>query len=184
MCQWQQPVVYPHQHVVLHELAGGPRNGHHYCRYQWGQDVWYLKEWYDAHPEARPLYAEIHSVINLERFDIQGGKPSGADPPKIGSVSPDTRATRQARPTAGRHPMSAVPLNDQNASTTTSCICSQSTGWVLDHIYHITPRADRVRQKRAASAATRSQIRGGQPIMEYLRKCPFEHRESADSRSS
>jgi len=58
---------------------------------------------YDAHPKRAPLYAEIHSVINLERFDIQAERPSGG-PTKDWICQADTRATRQARPQPGCMP--------------------------------------------------------------------------------
>lgn len=51
-------LVYPHSLSYFSELAGGPKNGHWHLlnsNIDWGQDLLYLKEWYDAHPEARPL---------------------------------------------------------------------------------------------------------------------------------
>jgi hypothetical protein len=51
-------VVYPHSLSYFHELAGGPRSGHHHLldsNIDWGQDLWYLRDWISAHPEARPI---------------------------------------------------------------------------------------------------------------------------------
>jgi hypothetical protein len=51
--------VFPHSLSYYNELAGGPRTGYLHLiddSYDWGQDLLYLKKWYDAHPEARPLH--------------------------------------------------------------------------------------------------------------------------------
>ncbi len=50
--------VYPHNMSYFNELAGGPSGGHNHLvdsNIDWGQDLLYLKEWLDEHPEARPL---------------------------------------------------------------------------------------------------------------------------------
>jgi 4-amino-4-deoxy-L-arabinose transferase-like glycosyltransferase len=50
---------YPHSLSYFNELVGGPENGHEHLlesNIDWGQDLFYLKEWYDTHPEARPFH--------------------------------------------------------------------------------------------------------------------------------
>lgn len=50
--------VFPHSLSYFNELAGGASGGHRYlldANIDWGQDLWYFKDWYDAHPEARPM---------------------------------------------------------------------------------------------------------------------------------
>jgi hypothetical protein len=57
---------YPHSLSYFNELAGGPANGHRHMlgsAISWGQDLLYLKEWCDAHPQARPLYVAVQTVI-------------------------------------------------------------------------------------------------------------------------
>jgi hypothetical protein len=52
-------LVYPHSLSYFNEAAGGPANGGTHLvdsNIDWGQDLLYLKEWLDAHPEARPLH--------------------------------------------------------------------------------------------------------------------------------
>jgi hypothetical protein len=49
---------YPHSLSYFNELVGGPTGGHYHLdnsNIDWGQDLLYLKRWYDQHPEARPL---------------------------------------------------------------------------------------------------------------------------------
>lgn len=49
---------WPHSLSYFNELAGGPRHGHDHlidANIDWGQDLFYLRDWIAAHPEARPL---------------------------------------------------------------------------------------------------------------------------------
>jgi 4-amino-4-deoxy-L-arabinose transferase-like glycosyltransferase len=50
--------VYPHSLSYFNELAGGPANGSVYLldsNIDWGQDLFYLRDWLKEHPDARPL---------------------------------------------------------------------------------------------------------------------------------
>ena len=51
---------YPHSLSYFNgKVVGGPEHGHEHLlesNIAWGQDLLYLKEWYDAHPDARPFY--------------------------------------------------------------------------------------------------------------------------------
>ncbi|MBI2826204.1 MAG: glycosyltransferase family 39 protein [Planctomycetia bacterium] len=60
---------YPHSLSYFNELVGGPAHGHEHLldsSIAWGQDLLYLKEWYDAHPEARPFYLAHFGFVNPE----------------------------------------------------------------------------------------------------------------------
>ena len=51
--------VFPHSLSYFNEIAGGPKNGHWHLgnsNADWGQDLFYLKEWYDKNHQARPLH--------------------------------------------------------------------------------------------------------------------------------
>ena len=55
--------VYPHSLSYFNELAGGPSGGHAHLlnsNIDWGQDLLFLKQWLDRHPEARPLRLAFH----------------------------------------------------------------------------------------------------------------------------
>ncbi len=54
--------VYPHSLSYFNELVGGPTRGHWHLggtiyssNIDWGQDLLFLKQWLDGHPEAEPL---------------------------------------------------------------------------------------------------------------------------------
>jgi hypothetical protein len=50
--------VYPHSLSYFNELVGGPKGGHKHLIHSnvdWGQDLLFLKQWLDKHPEATPL---------------------------------------------------------------------------------------------------------------------------------
>ena len=51
--------VYPHSLSYFNESMGGPKNGHAHLldsNISWGQDLFYLKRWLDAHPETSPFH--------------------------------------------------------------------------------------------------------------------------------
>ncbi len=51
--------VYPHSLSHFNELVGGPKGGPNHLaesNADWGQDLLYLRDWLEAHPNARPLY--------------------------------------------------------------------------------------------------------------------------------
>ncbi len=50
---------YPHSLSYFNELAGGPEGGYEHLSdsdSSWGQDLLYLREWLDNHPEASPIH--------------------------------------------------------------------------------------------------------------------------------
>ena len=61
--------VYPHSLSYFNEAAGGTANGHAYligASFDWGQDLIYLKQWLDAHPDAKPLRAACFRMRSLD----------------------------------------------------------------------------------------------------------------------
>ncbi|MEQ8856536.1 hypothetical protein [Gimesia sp.] len=66
---------FPHSLSYFNEIAGGPLNGHNHLinsNIDWGQDLKYLKEWSELHPEARPLFVCYYGTLNYYgQSDIQ-----------------------------------------------------------------------------------------------------------------
>lgn len=91
--------IYPHSLSYFNELAGGPRNGHFHLvssNIDYGQDLLYLKEWLDDHPEARPFHLALWNqetfdpaIIGIENNEPPSGpqpewEPPFAEPEKLG----------------------------------------------------------------------------------------------------
>lgn len=65
--------VYPHSLSYFNELAGGPTAGHAHLvnsNIDWGQDLLYLKQWLDEHPEARPFHLEYFGFFDPKNAGI------------------------------------------------------------------------------------------------------------------
>ncbi|HEX7376109.1 MAG TPA: hypothetical protein VF278_03305, partial [Pirellulales bacterium] len=77
---------YPHSLSYFNELVGGPLGGRWHLldsNIDWGQDLLYLKEWLDEHPEARTLGLAYFGHFDPRAADIAFVvPPRGAAPPK------------------------------------------------------------------------------------------------------
>ena len=65
-------------------ITAGPRNGPRHLldsNIDWGQDLFYLEDWYLAHPEARPMKVAYFGSYPLDKTKIEsaGTPPIGAD---------------------------------------------------------------------------------------------------------
>jgi hypothetical protein len=84
-------LVYPHSLSYFNELVGGPKGGPNHMtdsNIDWGQDLLFLRRWYDGHPEARPF--------GLAYFGNLDPRLAGLDfalPPRL-PVSGDAESTR------------------------------------------------------------------------------------------
>lgn len=59
--------VHPHYLSYFNELAGGPDNGHNHLlnsNIDWGQDLLFLKDWLDEHPEAKPVGLAYFNLVD------------------------------------------------------------------------------------------------------------------------
>jgi hypothetical protein len=65
--------VHPHYLSYFNEVAGGPDNGWQHlieANTDWGQDLLFLKQWADAHPEARPLRLAYYGGLEPHRVGL------------------------------------------------------------------------------------------------------------------
>jgi hypothetical protein len=65
---------YPHSMSYFDELVGRPKNGHYYLldsNISWGQDLFYLKQWLDEHPDAKPLKFASFGYIDPRLVGIE-----------------------------------------------------------------------------------------------------------------
>jgi hypothetical protein len=66
--------IYPHSLSYFNELAGGPEHGSEHLidsNIDWGQDLLYLKDWCDDHPEAKPLGIACFSFFDSRVVGLQ-----------------------------------------------------------------------------------------------------------------
>jgi hypothetical protein len=65
--------VYPHSLSYFNELAGGPENGSAHLvdsNIDWGQDLFFLRDWLKADPEARPLELAYFGYLDSNALGI------------------------------------------------------------------------------------------------------------------
>ena len=66
--------VYPHSLSYFNELSGGSINGWKHLDYSnidWGQDLIYVKEWVEQHPNAKPLHIHSTGYVTPEQMGIE-----------------------------------------------------------------------------------------------------------------
>jgi hypothetical protein len=69
---------YPHSLSYFNGLAGGPKRGHEHlydANIDWGQDLFYLKKWYDRHSEARPFHLAYYGSMDPRLVGIEFSLP-------------------------------------------------------------------------------------------------------------
>ena len=69
---------YPHSLSYFNELVGGPMGGHYHLldsNIAWGQDLYYLKHWYDDHPKARPFQLAYYGLLDPRLVGIEFSLP-------------------------------------------------------------------------------------------------------------
>ncbi|MDR2439463.1 MAG: glycosyltransferase family 39 protein [Planctomycetaceae bacterium] len=69
---------YPHSLAYFNELSGGIKNGHQHLLHSaidWGQDLTYLKEWLDSHPEIKLDGLAYHGGFEPSAIGVDSPKP-------------------------------------------------------------------------------------------------------------
>lgn len=59
--------VFPHSMSYFNEIVGGPENGPAHlidASIDWGQDLLFLAEWQNEHPEAKPFYSSLYASFD------------------------------------------------------------------------------------------------------------------------
>jgi hypothetical protein len=100
--------VYPHGLSYFNELAGGPARGSEHLvnsNLDWGQDLLYLKEWYDAHLDARPFHLAYFGSFDPGAAGIE------FTPPPNGPVAASHFLRPQAEGLGPRPGWFAVSIN-------------------------------------------------------------------------
>jgi len=143
---------YPHSLSYFNELVGGPTRGHYHLdnsNIDWGQDLLYLKRWYDEHPEARPLrFAYSLPLVDPRIAGIEYTKPpAGPDPDAPSPQNPE--ALERPGPKPGWYAISVNELHrrDHHYDYFLRFEPVAMAGYSI-YIYHVTlEEANRVRQE-------------------------------------
>jgi hypothetical protein len=85
---------YPHSLSYFNELVGGPMGGHAHLldsNVAWGQDLYFLKHWYDDHPDARPFHLAFYGLMDPRIAGIEFTLPPvgpASETPEAATASP------------------------------------------------------------------------------------------------
>jgi hypothetical protein len=163
--------VYPHSLSYFNELVGGPANGSAYLldsNIDWGQDLFYLRDWLKEHPKAGPLHLAYFGYFDPRVAGIEFTLPpkgeTGSDEavePRLGDLGPHPgwyavsvammRGCEFSVPD-GRGGFPWLPLNTFAYFQRFRPVAH--TGWSI-LIYHITPKeCAKVRQEMGLPKAT------------------------------
>ena len=65
---------FPHSLSYFNELGGGPVRGHEHLinsNIDWGQDLFYLKDWIDNNPEKKPIHLAYYGYLNPIHLGVE-----------------------------------------------------------------------------------------------------------------
>ncbi len=99
--------VYPHSLSYFNEAAGGPLRGHDHLvdsNIDWGQDLIHLKDWLEAHPEARPLRLAYFNLIDPAIMGIRFELPPSSL--RFGGLEVPARNSESDAPRSGYYAVS------------------------------------------------------------------------------
>ncbi len=136
--------------TIRKAIGAGPRNGPRHLldsNIDWGQDLFYLEDWYKSHPEARPIKVAYFGSYPLDRSIVKsaGSPPSGPDREQIDDKT--ERAT--VGPLPGWYALSVnnIYSRDRQYRYFLNFEPVAMAGYSI-YIYHITPdEANRVRRE-------------------------------------
>jgi hypothetical protein len=106
---------YPYSISYFNELVGGPIGGHAHLldsNIAWGQDLCFLKRWYDDHPKARPFHLAFYGLMDPRLVGIE------FELPPVGPASTDHEPPTCSLNTSGPMPgWYAIDMNHLHGTT-------------------------------------------------------------------
>ena len=134
---------YPHLLAYFNELSGGTKNGHKHMLHSaidWGQDLTYLKQWLEDHPEIELDGLAYHGGFEPSAIGIKCSRPP------VGRDASDTvsQDTSKVGPQPGWYALSTNSLWSSNGEYDYfRHFTPVTTVGSTIHIYHITQGADK-----------------------------------------
>ncbi len=105
--------TYPHNLSFFNCVAGGPLQGHRHLAgsaVDWGQDLNFLQEWLNRHPEARPIGIEYFGVYEARDYGFECDRiPAGP------SKTPDQRRPAEVGPLPGWYAISVRGVHERGS---------------------------------------------------------------------
>ena len=144
--------AYPHSMSYFNELAGGPKGGGEHLmnsNIDHGQDLLYLKNWLDKHPEVTLDGLAFHGSYPATLAGIPETPHPPPGPPSDNSTAKDGRATNQFGPKPGWYAVSVNYLYGRSRQYRyfLDFEPAASAGYSI-YIYHVTLEdANRVRRE-------------------------------------
>lgn len=158
--------VYPHSMSYFNEIAGGPMGGPRYlldANVDWGQDVLYLKEWCEKHPEAAPLHVAFGNSYSDTLLGL-GGRIRNLDVMEATSQEQvaENDSPREPEPRPGWYAVSVHRIHDPKDSYEYfRRFTPLATAGYSIYIYHVTlEEANRVRRELGLSDLSSSEVAG------------------------
>jgi hypothetical protein len=168
---------YPHSLSYFNELIDGPTRGHEHLldsNIAWGQDLYFLKQWYDSHPNARPFHLAYFGLIDPRMVGIEFAIPpagpistaaravgfSSKSGPLPGWYAIDVNHLHGARLIAadGHGDWMYLATNNHDVSYFQSLSPVTRAGYSI-YIYHVTlEEANRVRRELGVPMLTEGQV--------------------------
>jgi hypothetical protein len=147
---YPMPMEKTNKSIVSTIINAGPLNGPRHLldsNIDWGQDLFYLEDWYESHPEARPIKVAYSGGYPLDKTKIKsdGYPPSGPDKELIDNTA-DTTAVG---PLPGWYALSvnSIYSRDHRYRYFLNFQPEAMAGYSI-YIYHITiADANRVRRR-------------------------------------
>lgn len=99
---------FPHNLAYFNESVGGPKNGHRHLLDSgsaWGQDLLFLKRWYDDHPQARPLHIASFGWVDPRHAGLE------YSPVPVGPAQPGNLGTEELTELGPRPGWYAIDVN-------------------------------------------------------------------------
>ena len=143
---------YPHCLGYFNEVVGGSEGGHRFLNHSnvdWGQDLYYLRTWYDRHPGQRPFFLSADSLYNPESIGIRYSKPYRFVANQNTHMTQER--SRGTGPKPGWYAISKNNLQLPDADYTYLLSCEQvATVGSTIRMYHVSLRdANRIRMSHS-----------------------------------
>jgi hypothetical protein len=154
--------VHPHELSYFNEIAGGPDRGWKHLtesNIDWGQDLLFLKDWVDRHPEARPLGLAYYGDIDPQSIGLASRSIPRADAVRAAGLPPGWYAL-SAYLLAGE-PGGTNPIDQNDYSYFHNFEPTAKSGYSI-FIYRITAAdADRIRARLGRPPRPSAPLGGG-----------------------